>query len=1091
MKTQFRMRLLPVVIGSLLAVSSAYGQNTSSALSGRVVDAAGKPVAGATVEIIHVPSGTSRTVLTDANGRYSAQGLRVGGPFEVKASGDHGEAADQNDVYLKLAEEATLNLTVAGASTQTLESITVTGVAPGSTFQADNKGLSTNVSGRDLKNMPAPNRSIQDIARLDPRIVVTDRGSGAISAMGQNSRYNNISVDSVNVGDPFGLNANGMPYLGSPVSMDTIEEWNINTANFDVSAKAVGASINAVTKSGTNEFHGSAYYAFQNASDMVGSAGWLPKNNSNYDYHGYDEHWTGGLTLGGPIIKDTLFFFLSYEKEKVTGLGGDSVSALDESLGSGASTSNKVSPGDLQKIIDAAKGLGLSPGSFSTAAGDLDDKRILGKLDWNINDSHRASLSWQRTQENQPIVQGNSATGIGLSSYWYNKVSKTTNASLHLFDDWTENFSTESSVSYQKFDQVRVPPTPLQPMVTVITGPNASTGSGSSVIMGTDQFSDYNVLHIKSWNGFFAGTYTAGDHSIKGGFDYQQNEIYNLFGRTQFGAYTFRGIDNFAAGNYYTFNLYQPAAGYTLNDVAAQWTYKQWGAFLQDTWQVTDALSVQYGFRLDIPKTGDQPLYNAKFEQAFGYANNNTIDGKKLFQPRASFNLDLDGERTAQLRGGFGLFMTNPPTVWMTNPYQNNGITTATYFCQPGTSGCPNAPAFSPDPFNQPRAGTGSQMVVDTIDPNFHLPSAWKTSLALDKKLPWWGLIASVEWEHLTTKDGIWYQNLNIGAPTGVLPDGRFTYWSNPNGGPGSGNVARANQNKAFGQAVTLLRNTDKGSADNLTFSLRKTFSDSWSGNVAATFARATDVNPGGSSQASSNFSTTTWVNPNDNIASPSPGSVKQRLSSSLTWQHNFFGDYATAITAFYDGHTGNPYSWTFSNDMNGDSYNSDLVYIPTMNDPRVAFAANTPDKVKQQFYDFIQGNSYLKDHQGQIAGRNAANSPWINEVDLSFRQEVPGIFPSGAKGELRFDIFNFMNLLNKDWGQQNYVSSFPANRSLAGYQGVDANGHMVYSLPTDKDGNYAPGGMTTYDAGGGPAGGTKTTLVSRWSAMITLRYTF
>jgi hypothetical protein len=344
----------------------------------------------------------------------------------------------------------------------------VTGVAPGSTFQADNKGLSTNVSGRDLKNMPAPNRSIQDIARLDPRIVVTDRGSGAISAMGQNSRYNNISVDSVNVGDPFGLNANGMPYLGSPVSMDTIEEWNINTANFDVSAKAVGASINAVTKSGTNEFHGSAYYAFQNASDMVGSAGWLPKSNSNYDYHGYDEHWTGGLTLGGPIIKDTLFFFLSYEKEKVTGLGGDSVSALDESLGSGASTSNKVSPGDLQKIIDAAKGLGLSPGSFSTAAGDLDDKRILGKLDWNINDSHRASLSWQRTQENQPIVQGNSATGIGLSSYWYNKVSKTTNASLHLFDDWTENFSTESSVSYQKFDQVRVPPTPLQPMVTVV-----------------------------------------------------------------------------------------------------------------------------------------------------------------------------------------------------------------------------------------------------------------------------------------------------------------------------------------------------------------------------------------------------------------------------------------------------------------------------------------------------------------------------------------------------------------------------------------------------------------------------------------------
>ena len=322
-----------------------------------------------------------------------------------------------------------------------------------------------------------------------------------------------------------------------------------------------------------------------------------------------------------------------------------------------------------------------------------------------------------------------------------------------------------------------------------------------------------------------------------------------------------------------------------------------------------------------------------------------------------------------------------------------------------------------------------------------------------------------------------------------MLPDGRFTYFSNPTGAPGGSNRSRANSDTHFAQAVTLLRNTDKGSADNLTFQLRKTFSDSWSGNVAATFARATDVNPGGSSQASSNFSTTTWVNPNDNIASPSPGSVKQRLSSSLTWQHNFFGDYATAITAFYDGHTGNPYSWTFSNDMNGDSYTSDLAYIPRQGD--IAFASGTSDKAIQQFYAFIQGNDYLKDHQGQIAGRNADNSPWVNEVDLSFRQEVPGIFPSGAKGELRFDIFNFMNLLNKDWGQQNYVSTFPANRSLAGYQGVDANGHMVYSLPTDKDGNYAPGGLTTYDAGGGPAGGTKTTLVSRWSAMLTLRYTF
>ena len=1095
MKTQFRMRLLPLVIGSLLAVSTAYGQNTSSALSGRVVDAAGQPVAGATVEIIHVPSGTSRTVITDANGRYSAQGLRVGGPFEVKASGDHGEAADENDVYLKLAEESTLNLTVAGTATQTLEGIVVTGVAPGSTFQADNKGLSTNISGRDLKNAPTPNRSIQDIARLDPRIVVTDRGSGAISANGQNSRYNNITVDSVGVGDPFGLNANGMPYLGSPVSIDTIEEWNINTANYDVTSSGIGASINAVTKSGTNEFHGSVYYAYQNASDFVGSAGWLSKSDPNYDYKGYDTHWTSGFTLGGPIIQDKLFFFLSYEKEKVTGLGSDSATGLDTSLGDGPSTSGKISPGDLQKIIDIAHGLGIEPGTYGTSAGDLEDKRALAKIDWNINDSHRLSFSWQQTKENQPIVQGMSGNAIGLSSYWYDKNSRTTNASLHLFDDWSGNFSTETSISYQKFDQIRVPPSPLQPMVYVNLGVDAQgnpNGSAPYVDMGTDQYSDYNILHIKSWNGFFAGTYTMGDHSIKGGIDYKQDQIYNLFGRTQFGAYTFWGLDNFANGNYSAYSLYQPAPGMTLDDVAASWTYKQWGAFLQDTWQVNDALSVQYGFRLDVPKTGDKPIYNEKFEQAFGFANNSTIDGKKLFQPRVSFNLDLDGERTAQLRGGFGLFMTNPPTVWMTNPYQNNGLTTNVYTCS-GSSCDPQNLPFSPDPFHQPGNAKATTMAVDTIDPNFRLPSAWKTSLALDKKLPWWGLIASVEWEHLKTKDGIWYENLGIGDPTGVLPDGRPTYYLNPIGGP-NGNKNRANAPAGFAAgSVTVLKNTDKGSSDSLTFALKKPFSDNWTANIGATLSRANDVNPGTSSQATSNFSTTTWVIPGANIASTSNGSIAQRLTASLTWQHNFFGDYATAITAFYDGHTGMPFSWTYGNDMNGDGYSTDLFYIPTANDPRVMFQNGTSQAAIDQFYAFINKNDYLKSHQGSIASRNSSSMPWINEVDLSFRQEVPGFFPNGAKGELRFDIFNFLNLLNNKWGQQDYLTSFPMTRQLASYQGIDpTTGKMIYSLPTDKNGNFVPGGgLTTYDAGGGAGGGTKTTLVSRWSAMITLRYTF
>lgn len=1083
MNKPLRMRLLPLVIGSLLAASTAFAQNTSSSLSGRLVDASGQPVAGATVQILHVPSGTTKTVTTDANGHYIAHGLRVGGPFFVTAD-KAGETAERNDVYLKLAEETKLDLTTGATDAMTLEGITVTASALTQVFQPDNKGLSTNVSGRELQNAPSANRSIQDIARLDPRIVVTDRGDGSMSAMGQNSRYNAISVDSVNVGDPFGLNSNGMPYIGSPVSVDTIAEYNLSTANFDVSSSAVGASINAVTKSGTNEFHGSAYFAYRNAKDLTGDAGWLDSDNDFYEYRGYEHNRTYGLTLGGPIIKDTLFFFLGYEEETTTALGADAANGLDESLGDGPSTSNRVSPGDLNRIIDIATGLGLQPGTFGDAGADLKDKRLLTKLDWNINDSHRASLSFQRTKENQPIVQGNNATSVGLSSFWYNKDSDTKNTVLHLFSDWTDTFSTEATVSHSSFSQVRTTES-QQPQVVIRLNED---GTGPTVNLGEDQFSHYNVLDVKSWNAFAAGTWNLDEHAIKVGFDYQQNEIYNLFGRTQFGAYTFWGIDNFAQGIYNQFDLYQPAEGLTIDDVAAEWTYKQWGLFLQDTWQVNDALSVQYGLRVDIPKTGDKPLYNAEFEQAFGVRNDSTIDNELLFQPRISFNMDLGGPRMTQLRGGFGKFMSNPPTVWMTNPYQNNGLTTATYSARnsdgvipaPGTE----FPPFSPDPFNQNLPPRGSsQMTVDAIDPDFKLPSVWKFTVAIDHELPWWETVFSAEYQRIAVEDGILYENLNIGAPTGVLPDGRYTYYRDPLGAP-SGNRNRHNANGDFSGNVTLLRNTDKGSSDNVTLSLRKPFSDNWSGNIAASFGRASEVNPGTSSQASSNYSNNWWINPNEDVASPSNGSIRQRLSASLTWEHEFFGDYATAVTAFYDGHTGNPYSWVFGNDMNGDSYSRDLVYIPNPGD--VSFTADTTAAQQQQFYDFIANNDYLSDHRGEIAGRNGANSAWVNQVDLSFRQEVPGFFPEGAKGELRLDIFNLMNLLNKDWGQQEYVG-FPYGRTLANYQGVGADGKPIYSLPTDGDGNYQPGGTIVYDAGRD----IKTNVVSRWSAMITLRYTF
>ncbi|MCX7513704.1 TonB-dependent receptor [Frateuria hangzhouensis] len=1089
MNSPIRAKALPFAIATLLAVGAApaIAQNvTSSAVTGQVVDASGQPVADATVQIVHEPSGTTKVVTTDAAGRYTAQGLRVGGPFDITATKSGMAQGEQDDVYLQLGQTSAVNLTMAAVEAQNLSGVTVTASALMTTFSPDNKGTGTNVSHRELVATPSPSRSITDIARLDPRVSITDPGDSSISMMGMNSRYNSISVDGVGQGDPFGLNSNGLPYVGSPISVDTIEEYNISTANYDVTSDAVGASIDAVTKSGTNDFHGSVYYAYRNADKLVGELDDEP-------YNGYKRDWTAGATLGGPIVKDKLFFFVNYEQEKTIGLGADSANGLDTSLGNGPSTDNKVSPGDLQRIINAANALGLTPGTFSGGNVDLEDKRYLAKIDWNISNNHRASLTYQSTKETQPIVQGNSSSAIGLTSYWYTKNSDTKNTVLHFFDDWTENFSTEAKIGYQRFQQERSVNT-QQPQVYVdVTRFDNDDGTQSGgrpyVDLGEDQYSHYNVLDVKTWRGFLAGTYYLADHTLKGGVDFQQNEIYNLFGRTQFGAYTFYGIDNFEQGIYGEYNLYQPAPGYTLDDVAAQWTMRQYAFFLQDTWQASDNLSLQYGVRVNLAKTNDKPVYNPAFEEAFGYRNDATIDGMRVVEPRLSFNYSFDTERMTQLRGGVGLFQSNPPTVWATNPYQNNGMTTATYqvFNDEGlVPGAGNTlPVFSADPFNQnlpPPAG--AQMNVDTIDPNFKLPSVWKFSLALDRELPWWGIVGSAEYQHIDVRNGILYQNINIGTPTGLLPDGRNQYWATP-GEESNSRDARANANDDFSGSSTYLTNTHKGHADSLTLSLKKPFSESWFGSVGVTLGHSTEVNPGTSSQASSNFKNNVWVNPNEDVASTSNYNVGRRVTAALTWQHRFFGNYATSVSAFYDGHNGQPYSWTFGNDANGDSYASDLVYIPAVNDTNVTFAEGTDPAVIQQFYDFIQNDSYLSDHQGEIAKRNGTRSAWVNQVDLSFRQEIPGIF-EGNKGEIRLDIYNFLNMLNNDWGQVSYIG-FPYTRDLADYAGVDAQGRYIYDLPTDEDGNYQPEQKIIYDAGRN----TKTSVVSRWSAMLTVRYSF
>jgi hypothetical protein len=1099
MKSSIRTKLLPFAIASLLTVAlPSIAQDTSSSVTGRVLDASGQPVAGATVQILHEPSGTTKIATTDADGRYSAQGLRVGGPFDVTVAKAGLAQAEQKGVYLQLAQTRAVNLTMgAQQAAQNLQGVVVSASVLAQTFSPENKGISTNISAREIESTPTPDRSIQNIVRLDPRIVITDRERGEFSAIGQNSRYNNVTVDSVSANDPFGLNANGLPTLSTPISQDTIQEYNISTANYDTAIRrGVGANVNAVTKSGTNDFHGSVYYVFQN-DDMIG------KNEDDAKYAAFARNWTGGGTFGGPIIPDKLFFFASLEKSVKVGAG----SPFGPEDSGAATPIEGLTSSQVQQAIDTAKSLGLGdPGTFGGGNTNLQDKRYLGKLDWNISDNHRASFTYSQTKETKPVITGNS-TNLALSSNWYTTSVDNKSYALHFYDDWSQNFSTDTTVSYAKFNQLRGPYNGIaSPDVRVYP---TTFSDGVSVEFGTEFSSQANVLRTRTTNLAWAGTYFANDHTIKGGFDYERDNLYNLFLQNLYGSYTFEdgdgksGLENFLAGNYWQYRYNRPADGLGLSDVAANFTIRQWGLFLQDTWQLSDALSVQYGVRIDIPLTDDQPIYNAKFAAApgvnpvtgqatggFGRTNQTTISGNRVIQPRMSFNYNFDTKYATQLRGGAGLFISNPPTVWLGNIYSNSGATQTQFNCGPTQSGpCSgtNLPAFSANPLAQNDGVTGSgAQAVNTVSPGFRLPSVWKLSLGLDRELPWWGLVATADYQHIKVRDAILFQNFNTGAPTGILPDGRESFYANLALDPrAKGQRNRNLANPAFTATTINLANTSRGKADSLALSLKKPFANDWTGMLAFTWSRTTEVNPGTSSTASSNYGNNFIVNPNENVASPSNYSIPRRVLASLNWQHRFFGDYATSASILYDGHNAAPYSWSFGNDANGDNLTNDLVFIPEPG--QVEFRTGTTQAKVDQFYDYIQRNDYLKDHRGGIAGRNGDRAGWINQIDLSFSQEIPGIF-KGNKGIIKLDLYNFTNLLDKHWGIEKRVN-FPGGRALADYYGVNpATGKYIYDIGgsnyTDASGNYRPRIIPTYVNFGDD-------LAQRWSVLLTVKYTF
>jgi len=1131
-----------------LAAIPAMAQNTTSAVGGRITGADGKPAGGAQVTILHKDSGSLNTTTTDAEGRYSARGLRVGGPYTITITKD-GVTEKRDGVFLQLAETASIDAKLGGA--QAVETIVVTGQNIGSDkFSNTAMGAGTSISRQELDAYASIRRNLQDYARIDPRVAQTDKERGEVSVAGQNSRYNSITIDSVAINDTFGLESNGLPTLKQPISIDAIQSVQVNVSNYDVTQKGyTGANVNAVTKSGTNDFKGSLSYVYRD-DKWVGER--YNRTSNTYTDAPKFEETTKGFTLGGPIIKDKLFFFVGYEELKST-RNAPALGPIGSPLTNIGITPTAIA--SAQAIATNSYRIDIGSGSIPSGT-QLSVKDTLVKVDWNINSTHRANLRYTKTDQAEPIFPNffaTPSTALSLSSNWYTQVKTIETIVGQVFSDWTPNFSTELKVSNREYHSEPNNNSSLPQISLSFTGalpvgtPSSVLGGTRNLLFGTERSRHTNILDTKTLDGYFGANWTRGDHELKFAADYTQNKIFNAFLQDTKGNYVFSCqnssatytysfgaivcgtatadaiqaavLENFTRGRPTSFSVQVPlAVGGSLSDGIANFKLMNYGGALQDTWTVNPNLTMMFGLRIDSAATNDRPKANAaaaaplvagnpatgvRQSGGFGRDNTNTIDGQNLLQPRFGFNYTFDSKRPMQVRGGFGLFQGAAATVWLSNPFSNPGVATGFIGCgSGGNAACPPAGGiFRADP-NAQLSSLGSSPApnVDFLENGLSQPAVWKANLAFEHELPWFGLVAGVEYLYTQNESGIYYQHLNLGAPTRIGSDGRQIFYSatavNPNCWTAGGarvttgtvagtncaadNRTRALSNPAYNN-VLLASRTNEGRGNLATVSLSRPMKNNWAWSFSYTYTDATEVSGLTSSVANSNWAARAVLNPNESTSANSVYLVKDRLNATVNWRHNFIGNLKTEIGFFVEGRSGKPYSWTFANDANGDGLGgNDLMYIPkAFGSGEVAFLGDTATSKtnEERFWNIVNANGGLAKNAGRVTSRNENFSPWSNSIDMRISQQLPSFF-KGHKATFVFDVLNVANLINKRWGRIDEIG-FQSNggqpRSFANFVGIDASGRYVYSVANNVT------DFTTRQNSG----------ESQWALQATFRYEF
>jgi len=996
------------VTGTTAFVLQAEAQITTGRLVGTVVTDDNQPAANIQVKITHVPSGTVKTVRTNAKGAFNATGLRVGGPYSVSVESGAGNAK-AGDIFLGIGGASSVNIVL---ETTSFEEIVVTGSTSTNKIQM---GTASSISADAIQGIPTTSREIYDLVQVNPLVSIDPENKNAISIGGTNNRFNSVTIDGVKQNDDFGLNNGGFPTQRSPISIDVIEQIDVNVAPFDVQYNGfLGGNINIVTKSGSNDFHGSTFFEYRSDS-LTGK-----KLDGKDVGLNFNEKVYGGM-LSGPIVEDKLFFTVGYEKLTSTN--------PVESGPVGSGFANEI-PGVTQADLDQIRSIAQSKYNFDPGAlSDLknineDDKKIFAKLDWNINENHRAQFTYQYNKGNSLNPQNTSVSrkNIALPSNWYNKLETLKTYSLGVFSDWTDDFSTEIRVSRKtvdtrqeslkgnKFAQMRI-----------------KTSGGATVYIGPDIFRHANALNDKTWQVKVAGTYHLDDHEISGGYELESLDVFNLFVFASRGDYSFSSIANFDSQHADTL-FYHNAFTNNSNDGAATFKFNVNSLYLQDRWTVNDDLTVMGGVRYDWYTTGSTPKFNQNFMNRNGFANNATLDGRNIFMPRFAFNY-LAGERTT-IRGGVGKFSGGSPNVWVSNTYTNDGVTIVSNFTGGGIDNVDgfNIPQNVQDALIQGNGG------ANYLDPNFKIPSVWKLNLAVQHEFD---LGETLGDEYIVTAEVLYTKQKNAATWTdaglikiGTAQDGRPIY-----------------DMKSGGKTDLGVTNTDGGRSTVFALSLKKQYDNGVDFDVSYAYTDATDVNPGTSSTATSNygkFATSDIQNP---TAAISNYETRHRIVAQLNYRKEFIEGLESRFGLLLISQSGRGFSYTF----NGDRRNTPFGDSQAKRDRQLFYVPNNAAEVGLGAADWAKLDSFIKSsgldkYRGKISPRNGFKDPWRTRVDFKFSQEIPGLF-EGHKGKLIFDVQNLTNLLKNSWGRFE-STSFWFVKPLVDVA-VDGSGNYTYSNVT------------------------------------------